>query len=77
MLLKHAEDKDEEEIDEAVVIEGPDSRALMSFMTLKEMNIRSMKTETSFWNSLKKKMLPSRSKINKYRKTSWNRYRSC
>ena len=77
MSLKHAEDKDEEEIDEAVETEELVSRVLMLSTTLQAMNIRSMKTEISFWNSLKKKMLPCRSKINKHRKTSWNRYRSC
>ena len=67
---RHAEVKGEEEIVEAVAIEGPDSRALMLSTMRKETNIRSMKTETSFWNSLKKRMLPSRSKIIKNRETS-------
>ena len=75
--LKHAEDKDEEEIVEAVATEGLDFRALMLFMMQKAMNIQSMKMETSFWNSLRKKMLPSRSKTNKIRETEKDRYRSC
>ena len=69
MLLKHAEDKDEEEIDEAVATEEPVSRVLMLSMMLKAMNIQSMKMKTSFWNSLRKKMLPSRSKIDRIRET--------
>ena len=77
MSLKHAEDKDEEEIDEAVATEGLVSRVLMLSMMLKAMNIRSMKTEMSFWNSLRRRMLPLRSKINKIRKTETNQYRSC
>ena len=69
MSLKHAEDKDEEEIDEAVATEGLISRVLMLSMMQKAMNIRSMKMETSFWNSLRKMMLPSHSKIDKIRET--------
>ena len=75
--LKHAEDKDEEEIVEAVATEGLVFRASTLSMMQKAMNIRSMKMETSFWNSLRKKMLPSRSKTNKIRETEKNRYRSC
>ena len=66
-----------EETDEAVATGEPVSRVSMLSMMLKATNIQLTRMEISFWNSLRRRMLPLRSKINKIRKTETNQYRSC
>ena len=66
-----------EETDEAVATGEPISRASMLSMMLKATNIQLTRMEISFWNLLRRRMLPFRSKINKLRKTEKDQYRSC
>ena len=66
-----------EETDEAVATGEPVSRVSMLSMMLKATNIQLTRMEISFWNSLRRRMLPLRSKINKIRETEKDQYRSC
>ena len=66
-----------EETDEAVATGEPVSRVSMLSMMLKAISILLTRVEISFWNSLRRRMLPLHSKINKIRKTEKDQYRSC
>ena len=72
-MLRFEETVEEiEEIDEAVATGEPVSRVSMLSMMLKATNTQLTRMEISFWNSLRRRMLPLRSKINKIRKTETN-----
>ena len=68
---------DEEEIGEVVATEELDSQVCLLYTMPKAMNIRSMRTVTSYWISLRRRKLPPCSKIQKNRKTEKNQYRCC
>ena len=65
-----------EETIEAVATREPVSRVSMLSTMLKAMNNPLTRMEISFWSSLRRRMLPLHSKINKIRKTEENQYRS-
>ena len=65
-----------EETIEAVATREPVSRVSMLSTMLKAMNNPLTRMEISSWSSLRRRMLPLHSKINKIRKTEENQYRS-
>ena len=68
---------EEEEIGEVVATDELNSQVCLLCMMLKVMNIRSMRTVTSYWISLRRRKLSPCSKIQKNRETEKNQYRCC
>ena len=66
-----------EETVEAVATGELVSQVSILSMMLKATNAPLTRMEITFWSSLKRRMLPLRSKINKIRKTEKDQYRSC
>ena len=65
-----------EETVEAVATGEPISRVSMLSTMLRATNILLTRMEISFWSSLRRRMLPLHSKINKIRETEEDQYRS-